>query len=495
MWGNSVTPVTLSGFSARFVPGRTSLPEISGETKLQALTVPRFRRDDLPRHALLAANGDVLRGEIEAATASHFGFRSGLENLRVPRDRVTAVIWLKPPDKDAPPATMKPAAPNPLDQKISRRTRYSRGNLKSFSSFLQAEAAGLKFKFPEKDDPRQFPMQFGGQTIADALEEICSLYGLRYRLEDGNMIVFETAPQVSKDLVQKVYWLKPAALPSAPPAQEILTAKGVAFPAKATALWEPEARQLTMTNTAANHARLAEVLAADFGGSLGSPTHWLILTSGARLGLAVDKFDTDFISGNHPIYGRCKVPMSDVYVIRTSPPEPAAGRKSLADWRLVLAPEPVLPDTGGESSPSLGKEAKGFKLPLLGGGDFDLAKEKGKVVVLDFWATWCGPCIKALPGLIEALSALPADRVKLIGVNQSEPADQVKRFLETRGWKLTVALDAGQAVARQYGVEGIPHTVIIGPDGKVAWVKTGYSPDGAEEAAKAAMQLLTPTAP
>ena len=45
-------------------------------------------------------------------------------------------------------------------------------------------------------------------------------------------------------------------------------------------------------------------------------------------------------------------------------------------------------------------------------------------------------------------------------------------------------------MARQYGVEGIPHTVIVGPDGKVAWVKTGYSPDGASEAANAVKQLL-----
>ena len=110
--------------------------------------------------------------------------------------------------------------------------------------------------------------------------------------------------------------------------------------------------------------------------------------------------------------------------------------------------------------------------------------------MLDFWATWCGPCVKSLPGLIEAMSAFPEDRVKLIGVNQGEPPDLVKRFLETRNWKLNVAMDAQQSVARQYGVDGIPHTVIVGPDGKVAWVKTGYSPDGETEAANAVKKLL-----
>jgi peroxiredoxin len=88
------------------------------------------------------------------------------------------------------------------------------------------------------------------------------------------------------------------------------------------------------------------------------------------------------------------------------------------------------------------------------------------------------------------MAEFPEDRVKLIGMNQAEPPEQVKRFVETRGWKLTVALDAGQTVARQYGVEGIPHTVIIGPDGKIAWVKTGYSPEGDIETAAAVKQLL-----
>jgi peroxiredoxin len=284
--------------------------------------------------------------------------------------------------------------------------------------------------------------------------------------------------------------LKTEAIPATGNAREILAAKGITFPKGASALWQPEAGELTLINSADNQARLAGLLETDFGGSLGSPTYWLLLADGARLGLAVDKFDQDFVLGHHPVYGRCTVPMSEVCVIRNSPPASTAAMKWLENWRLVMAPEPVLPEAGGESSPLLGQEAAPFKIPLLEGGNFDLSQEKGRVVVLDFWATWCGPCIQSLPGLMEAMAAFPADRVKLIGVDQGEPGDQVKRFLQTRGWKLTVALDASQSVGRQYGVDGIPQTVVIGPDGKVVWVRTGYSPGGETEAADAVKKAL-----
>ena len=491
-WGNTISPVSLSGFSAISEPGRAWLPSITEETRKQALTVPRFRRDDPPRHALLAPNGDVLRGEVEASTGAHFRFRSGLEELKVPMDRVRAVIWLRKPVEETAPTALESPALRRLDQKIARFVRFDQATLKIQIAFLKREAADLKFILPNQEDARTFPMQFGGKTIGEALDQICAVFGLRYRIDGEGAIVLETAPSVPMDLAQKVYWLKPGAFPSVGSAQEILAGKGVSFPAGAMANWQAKGGQLQVTNTAANQEHIAKLLATDFGGSLGSPTHWLLLTNGARLGLVVDSFDNGAVTGHHPVYGRCQAPMSEIYTIRTTPPEPAAVINSLKDWRLVYAREPVLPGGAGDGSPTLGKMAKTFKLPLLSGGEFDLEKEKGKIIVLDFWATWCGPCVQSLPGLIEAMSAFPADRVKLIGMNQSEPADQVKRFLETRGWKLTVAMDATQNVAHQYGVDGIPHTVIIGPDGKVAWVKTGYSRDGDTEASNAVKQLLAP---
>lgn len=336
LWGNGEREVRIGAFAATTSIGRVAAPTVDGVSKTNALTVPRFRKEDPPKHALVAANGDLLRGVIEAATANHISLRSGLETIQVPRDRVKAVVWLVSPVDDVSAA-------------------------------------------------------------------------------------FEARDQ------EKV-------------------------PAKIT--------------------------------------HWLQLADGGRLGLNVEQFASGTVIGKSETLGDCRIPLAKVYQIQSARPADSPAMLALKDWKLKYAPEPVLPETGGQSSPLLNQEAKPFKLPLLGGGEFDLAKERGKVIVLDFWATWCGPCIKSLPGLLDEMAAFDVKQVRMIGVNQAEAQDHVKSFLETRGWKLETVLDANQRVGQSYGVEGIPHTVVIGPDGKVALVKTGFESEGARKIAETVRKLL-----
>jgi peroxiredoxin len=497
VWGNGVFSVSLSDFSAHLIAGRTWLPEVNADIRKQVLTVPRFQRDDPPRHVLLAANGDVLRGEIEAATDSHFGFRCGMENLTVPRERVRAVIWLQPPSKDAAPATATPApdAPpstNPLADAINVRTILRQIDLSSALNFLRSQDKNLKIEAPDEAIGHRIEaIRIGGQSVADALTAICAGFNLHYRLDPDNTVVLELPDTAgAPGMITKTYWIKAGGLPAGAAAQDALAAKGVNFPKGATVDWRADSGVLNVVNTDVNQGKLAAVLASDFGGSLGAPTHWIELTSGGRLALAVDKFAPDFIYAHQPTYGPIKIPMAQVAVIRTTAPQPTASSRGLEDWRLVNAPEPVIPEGNGDNSPLLGKDAPDFTLPKLTGGDFTLASEKGHVVVLDFWATWCGPCIKSLPGLIELAGGFPSDKVKLIGINQGEPPEQVTRFLEARGLKLSVVMDADQGVGRKYGVDAIPRTIVVGPDGKVAWEQTGYDPDGEAGAAEVIKKLL-----
>ncbi|RYD33869.1 MAG: TlpA family protein disulfide reductase [Verrucomicrobiaceae bacterium] len=216
---------------------------------------------------------------------------------------------------------------------------------------------------------------------------------------------------------------------------------------------------------------------------------WLDLKNGGRLILTNISWNGKEVTAKHSLLGECRIPASSLGRLLSGTPVPGTAWHVLSGWKLEAAPDPVLPDgTGG--SPLIGKEAAEFKLALLEGGDFSLKEHRGKVVVLDFWATWCGPCVKSLPGLLEAMAEFPPEQAVLITVNQGEPNDRISRFLEARRLTMVVALDADQGVAGKYGVEGIPHTVVIGPDGKIAFVKTGYSPDGEKQIAEAVRQAL-----
>ncbi len=490
VWGNPPQDVKLSKFSASSPTGRNSLISVNSEAKAQALTVPRFRKDNPPRHALLASNGDVLRGEIVALTNTQIGFRIGLETLRIPRDRVAAVVALQPPIAGSSPPAEPDAMQKLLERHVELQTWYGNVGPNAILGVVRQSVPELKFQMPSDQDTQHVQFRFDNQSVGDVLDSICEQFDMHYRVDKG-VIVFEVrGGKPEANLVRKTYWLKTDPFEGHGTATDLFEAKDVPFPRGASVEWQESSRCLEVNNTAANQAKIAGLLANELGGTLGSPTHWLLLRNGGRIGLVVDKFEPDAIQGTHPIYGRCKIPLAEVYAIRNTLPEPTAAAHAVNGWRMVYAPEPVPPESGGENSDLLGKDAPTFKLKTLTGDEFDLAHEKGSVVVLDFWATWCGPCIKSLPGLIGAMAQFPADKVKLIGVNQAEAPEEVKRFLETHDWKLTVAMDAGQSVAKQYSVDGIPHTVVVGPDGKVAWVQTGFTPDGDEKANEAVRKLL-----
>lgn len=169
--------------------------------------------------------------------------------------------------------------------------------------------------------------------------------------------------------------------------------------------------------------------------------------------------------------------------------EPPAGAQKVAHF---FAPEPEeKAGSAAEGGEALkGKPAPDFTLSTLDGGKMHLADLKGKVVVLDFWATWCGPCVAALPMVNEAASARKDKGVVFFAVNQQEAPDEIRAFLQKQKLDAPVALDSEGVAAKLYQVRGIPQTVIVGKDGNIASVHIGFSPKLKETLGKELDEIL-----
>ena len=153
------------------------------------------------------------------------------------------------------------------------------------------------------------------------------------------------------------------------------------------------------------------------------------------------------------------------------------GSKRVA--RIGAAEEVARPDHTGEP-------ASDFSLAGMDGRKVTLSKLKGKVVVLDFWATWCGPCRRWMPIVEKVTKELAPKGVLLYAVNVRETKDDVRQYLTRTGVKVPVLLDADGDVATAYGAVSIPLTVIVGRDGKIVKTLVGLHGEDDFRAALAA---------
>ena len=111
---------------------------------------------------------------------------------------------------------------------------------------------------------------------------------------------------------------------------------------------------------------------------------------------------------------------------------------------------------------------------LADGTPVKLSDYAGKAVVLSFWATWCGYCLKELP-VLNAIQKSPAkDRIQVIAVNTEDKMTFRDAARELRGLAIKMANDSDKTAQEAFGVNGIPHMVIIGKDGKIIRVYRGY---------------------
>lgn len=157
-----------------------------------------------------------------------------------------------------------------------------------------------------------------------------------------------------------------------------------------------------------------------------------------------------------------------------------------SDTEVSGDPEDGQPPESAAGSTATGPVAAGddyrdFTAVLADGSTFTLSEHEGSVILLNFWATWCGPCVGEMPAF-PLLMEKYGDDLTLIAVDLGEDAETVERFLEKKGYEFPVALDPDGEIGSLYPSDGIPYTVLIGRDGKIAVTHLGaYDADAMYE--------------
>lgn len=116
----------------------------------------------------------------------------------------------------------------------------------------------------------------------------------------------------------------------------------------------------------------------------------------------------------------------------------------------------------------VGDSAPNFSIPSLGHGLITLRDYRGKVVVLNFWATWCPPCVEETPSLEDFAKKTRGEGVTVIGVSVDQDGKALEKFVADSRLTYIIARDPTRALATRYGTLKFPETYILDRDGKVA---------------------------
>ncbi len=127
-----------------------------------------------------------------------------------------------------------------------------------------------------------------------------------------------------------------------------------------------------------------------------------------------------------------------------------------------------------------GQPAPDFALKSSTGENMRLSEHRGDVVMINFWATWCGPCRQEMPLLDELYTRYQRVGFNLLGVNIDDDSGRAMKMIEELGVNFPVLFDARKEVSKLYSVEAMPVTVLVDREGNVRHVHHGYKP-GYEE--------------
>ena len=138
-------------------------------------------------------------------------------------------------------------------------------------------------------------------------------------------------------------------------------------------------------------------------------------------------------------------------------------------WKTLQTGAGEVPEAQG------GPPAPDFDLPDLDGGRIRLADYSGQVVLIDFWATWCGPCRLQAKILEELYSEVQGPAVQFLAISLGEPADLVREFVEKQPFPYPVAVDSEEVLGIDLQIYALPTVMVIDAAGRIAYLRPGIS--------------------
>ncbi len=422
--------------------------QIPKTKKERLLMLPRMQRDNPPTHLIRSVDGDYLRGRIVSMDEQQIRVEIRLEEKTLHRDRVARIIWLH---ADEITGTAKPEAAPDLH----------------FGTRVQALAEHRDSNAPRSKSEERIQLKLSEKTAVtfndSPLEEVLN------SLENQHAINIE----IDKPALAEAGIGNP---------KVSLKMDGITLQTAFKQLLEPlgldyviDAEVLTIT-TVANAKKIKATRGAGFDGS--GPG-----TDGNRLTFVAEHLAGTVLSGRSELLGVCRVDLQKIDQLLIGPAiEHDAATLAFHQWRLKASADPLAArDDGdgagdgaeGQDAALVGKPAPDFELDLLDGTKYRLSEHKDKIIVLDFWASWCGPCLQVMPQVDKVAHEFADRGVELVAVNLEETEDRVQAALDRLKLKMTVALDRNGRTAEKYGATSIPQTVIIDRNGKVVRLFVG----------------------
>ncbi|WP_068141324.1 TlpA family protein disulfide reductase [Roseimaritima ulvae] len=205
---------------------------------------------------------------------------------------------------------------------------------------------------------------------------------------------------------------------------------------------------------------------------------------GTRLSFVAQQVADGIITGTNEYLGPCSQDIRNVdRLVFGGRIFTQTDNLPFASWRLTHAPDPMVFRDGGSGSPGggpsgksselVGQPAPDFELRLLSGENYRLSDHQGDVIVLDFWASWCGPCMQAMPNVDEMVREFDGQGVQLIAVNLQESEKRIQQALERLKLDTVVAMDETGDIAERYQASAIPQTVVIDRQGQITHLFVG----------------------